>query len=186
MPTNFATQRTYRGANVLNLWMVQTARGYDTAEWMTFKQAIDLGACVRKGEHGTPVFFVSALEREEPNAKGELVERHIPFWKSFTVFNIAQVDGLPARLPVAPRPAIERLASVDAYLAAVGAIVRLGGDRAFYSPSTDSITLPRPEQFESVSAFYATSCHEHAHYADRRVMPRRRSSHRASLVRQAL
>jgi antirestriction protein ArdC len=34
-------------------------------------------------------------------------------------------------------------------------------DRAFYSPSTDSITLPRPEQFESVSAFYATSCHEH-------------------------
>jgi antirestriction protein ArdC len=69
---------------------------------MTFKQAIELGACVRKGEHGTPVFFVSALEREEPNAKGELVERHIPFWKSFTVFNIAQVDGLPARLPVAP------------------------------------------------------------------------------------
>jgi antirestriction protein ArdC len=120
------------------------------------------------------VFFVPALEREEKNAKGEPVERHIPFWKSFTVFNIAQVDGLSARLPVAPRPEIERLASVDAYLAAIGATVRLGGDRAFYSPSTDSITLPRPEQFESVSAFYATSCHEHAHNADRPVMPRRR------------
>ncbi len=90
MPTNFATQRTYRGANVLNLWMAQTALGYETAEWMTFKQARDLDACVRKGEHGTPVFFVSALEREEKNAKGELVEQHIPFWKSFTVFNIAQ------------------------------------------------------------------------------------------------
>jgi hypothetical protein len=47
MPTNFATQRTYRGANILNLWMAQTARGYDTAEWMTFKQTIDHGACVR-------------------------------------------------------------------------------------------------------------------------------------------
>ena len=93
---------------------------------------------------------------------------------------------LRAPLPIAPRPEVERLASVEAYLAAVGATVRLGGDRAFYSPATDSITLPRPEQFESVSAFYATSCHEHAHYADRRVMPRRRSSHRASLVRQAL
>jgi antirestriction protein ArdC len=68
----------------------------------------------------------------------------------------------------------------------VGASVRLGGDRAFYSPATDSISLPRPEQFESASAFYATSCHEHAHNADRRIMPRRRSSHRASLVRQAL
>jgi antirestriction protein ArdC len=164
MPTNFATQRTYRGANVLNLWMVQTARGYDTAEWMTFKQAIDLGACVRKGEHGTPVFFVSALERKEKNAKGELIERHVPFWKSFTVFNIAQVDGLPERLPVAPRPEIERLARVDAYLAAVGATVHLGGDRAYYSPATDSITLPRPEQFESGAAFYGTALHEHAHW----------------------
>jgi antirestriction protein ArdC len=161
----FATRRTYRGANILNLWMAQTARGYETAEWMTFKQAIDLGACVRKGEHGTPVFFVSALEREEKNAKGELIERHVPFWKSFAVFNIAQVDGLPERLPVAPRPEIERLASVEAYLAAVGATVRLGGDRAFYSPATDSITLPRPEQFESVSAFYATALHEHAHWS---------------------
>ena len=44
MPTNFATQHKYRGANILNLWMAQTARGYETAEWMTFKQAIDLGA----------------------------------------------------------------------------------------------------------------------------------------------
>jgi antirestriction protein ArdC len=165
MPTNFATRRTYRGANVLNLWMAQTALGYETAEWMTFKQARDLDACVRKGEHGTPVFFVSSLDREEKNAKGEIVEKRIPFWKSFTVFNIAQIDGLPARLPIAPRPEVERLASVEAYLAAVGATVRLGGDRAFYSPATDSITLPRPEQFESVSAFYATSCHEHGHWS---------------------
>jgi antirestriction protein ArdC len=165
MPTNFATRRTYRGANVLNLWMAQTALGYETAEWMTFKQARDLDACVRKGEHGTPVFFVSTFERDAKNAKGEIVEKRIPFWKSFTVFNIAQIDGLPARLPIAPRPEVERLASVEAYLAAVGATVRLGGDRAFYSPATDSITLPRPEQFESVSAFYATSCHEHGHWS---------------------
>jgi antirestriction protein ArdC len=92
--------------------MAQTALGYDTAEWMTFKQARDLDACVRKGEHGTAVFFVSALEREEKNAKCEIVEQRIPFWKSFTVFNIAQVDGLPARLPIAPRPEVERLANV--------------------------------------------------------------------------
>ena len=92
------------------------------------------------------VFFVSTFERHAKNAKGEIVEQRIPFWKSFTVFNIAQVDGLPARLPITPRPEVERLASVDAYLAAVGATVRLGGDRAFYSPSTDSRTLPRPEQ----------------------------------------
>ena len=164
LPTNFATHRTYRGANVLNLWMTQTACGYDTAEWITFKQAIDLGACVRKGEHGTPVFFVSALEREEKNAKGELVERHIPFWKCFTVFNVAQVDGLTARVPAPPKSEVERLANVDAYLDAVGATVHLGGDRAYYSPATDSITLPRPEQFESGAAFYGTALHEHSHW----------------------
>jgi hypothetical protein len=70
-------------------------------------------------------------ECEEKYAKGELVGRHIPF-----VFNISQVDGLPARLPVAPGPEVERLASVDAYLVPVGATVRLGGDRA--------LTHPRP------------------------------------------
>jgi antirestriction protein ArdC len=104
------------------------------------------------------------FEREETNAKGELVDRKVPFWKSFTVFNVAQVDGLTPRLPIAPRPEVERLASVDAYLSAVGASIRIGGDRAFYSPSTDSIQLPRPEQFENMSTFYATSLHEHGHW----------------------
>jgi antirestriction protein ArdC len=70
MPTNFETKRHYNGANVITLWMVQTALGYETAEWMTFKQAIDLGACVRKGEHGVPVFFVSALRARRDEREG--------------------------------------------------------------------------------------------------------------------
>ena len=144
--------------------MAQTALGYPTAEWMSFKQAIGLGAGVRKGEHGTPIFFVSTISREEENAKGEMTSRTIPFLKSFTVFNVAQIDGLPARAPMAPRPEAERLANVDAYLSAIGAVIHIGGDRAFYSTSTDSITLPDAAQFDSMAAFYATSLHEHGHW----------------------
>jgi len=69
-----------------------------------------------------------------------------------------------ARSPVEPRAEHDRLASVDGYLAAIGATVHLGGDRAYYSTAADSIALPRPEQFESIAAFYATACHEHAHW----------------------
>src|ERR1700686_509546 len=65
LPTNIVSERHYHGGNVLSLWVAQTALGYPTAEWVTFKQARDLGGTVRKGEHGAPIFFVSAFERDD-------------------------------------------------------------------------------------------------------------------------
>jgi antirestriction protein ArdC len=37
--------------------MAQTA-GYRTPRFLTFKQALELGGNVRRGEHGTKVYFV--------------------------------------------------------------------------------------------------------------------------------
>jgi len=50
-PCNAATNRPYSGCNVILLWMAQQA-GYRTPRYLTFKQALELGGHVRKGEHG--------------------------------------------------------------------------------------------------------------------------------------
>src|ERR1700723_3565823 len=88
----------YQGINVLMLWSEAIERGYAAPIWMTFKQALELGGCVRKGEKGSSVVFASKITRSETDAEtGEESERDIPFLKGYTVFNVEQIDGLPDR-----------------------------------------------------------------------------------------
>ena len=85
----------YRGINVVTLWMTATARGYACPLWLTYKQAQELGAQVRKGEHGELVVYANRITRTETSEKGEEIEREIPFLKGYTVFNAEQIDNLP-------------------------------------------------------------------------------------------
>ena len=57
MPKNAATERRYSGVNVLILWGAVVERGFAGQSWLTFRQALSLGANVRKGEHGTTVVY---------------------------------------------------------------------------------------------------------------------------------
>src|SRR6266481_4164471 len=47
----------YSGINILMLWAASVEQGFSSASWMTFKQALDLNAHVRKGEKGSLVVF---------------------------------------------------------------------------------------------------------------------------------
>ncbi len=102
----------YRGINILMLWGAALDHGFTAPNWLTFKQALALGACVRKGEKGSLVVYASSFNRSETDeATGEENERNIPFLKGYTVFNADQVDGLPDsyRTPAPALPAgIER------------------------------------------------------------------------------
>jgi antirestriction protein ArdC len=62
---------------------------------MTFKQALELGANVRKGEHGHLVVYAYKLTKTEANANGEEAEREIAFMKGYTVFNVDQMKTCP-------------------------------------------------------------------------------------------
>ena len=163
LPTNLATQRPYRGMNILGLWMAQSLGGYERAEWLSFKQARALGGCVRKGESGVPIVFFTVAERDDADAPDGV--RRIPVLRTYTVFNRAQCDDLPAASDLVVQPEFVRLADADAFLAEVGAVTTHGGDRAFYDRAADAITLPPPERFETPAAYYATSLHEHAHWS---------------------
>uniref|UniRef100_UPI00258D0040 ArdC-like ssDNA-binding domain-containing protein n=1 Tax=Accumulibacter sp. TaxID=2053492 RepID=UPI00258D0040 len=82
----------YRGVNVLLLWGAACDAGYRSNIWMTYKQAAERGAHVRKGETGSLVVYADRFTKTETNDKGEESEREIPFLKAYTVFNVAQIE----------------------------------------------------------------------------------------------
>jgi antirestriction protein ArdC len=170
-----ATGQPYNGINVLMLWGDSVSKGFSCPIWMTYRQASELGANVRKGEHGSPVVYADRIERKETNANGEDVETAIPFLKGYTVFNCEQIEGLPAHFYPAPEPlreTVARIATVEAFISRTKANVVHGGSRACYVASTDNIHLPCIDCFRDAESYYATMLHELTHNADTRIMPR--------------
>jgi antirestriction protein ArdC len=168
MPYNATSQRRYSGVNVLLLWDAALSRGYRSCAWLTFRQAMGLGGHVKKGEHGCSIVYASSFTKSDTDAKtGEETEKRIPFLKSYSVFNVEQTEGLPSQVyqVAEPKPLEDALEDVEAFIERIGADVRHGGDKACYMPGYDAIQLPDPGSFESAAHFYATSCHEHAHWS---------------------
>lgn len=163
-----ANGKPYRGINVVMLWMTAEAKGYAAPIWMTYKQAQELGGQVRKGEQGTPVAYADKLRRTETDeATGEEAEREIFFMKQYTVFNVEQVDGLPAHFYAVAAPQItemERYLEAEAFFASLGAQVRHGGNRAFYALEPDFVQMPPFESFQDAESYYATLGHECTHW----------------------
>ena len=156
----------YSGVNVLLLWSEALAQGFSAPTWMTFRQAVVLGAQVRRGEHGATVVYANRIRRVE-DRDGQSVERSIPFLKAYTVFNVAQIDGLPAAYAAAPlaAPSAERrIRQADDFFAATGARIRYGGDAAYYAPGPDHIQMPAAASFPDIVDFYATLAHETVHW----------------------
>jgi antirestriction protein ArdC len=156
LPYNYLTGRPYRGINVPLLW----ASGYESNAWMTYKQAQAIGAHVRRGEKGSMIVFFKPIRISDANATGEKVERTIPMLRAFTVFNIAQIDGLPEA--VAPAPVASNFPAADVTLAQARLVH--GGNRAFYSPVADFIQMPHKSQFVSEADYYSTALHELTHW----------------------
>jgi len=157
----------YRGVNVLILWGEALGKGYSSPVWMTFKQALALGVSVRKGEHGSMVVYADRFTRVETDVNGNDVEREIPFLKAYTVFNVAQIDGLSAQYYANPERRPDKFQLIEAaerFFAATAAVVRHGGDAAYYAPGPDVIQLPWPETFRDPESYAATKAHELTHW----------------------
>lgn len=161
MPFNAVSGKAYRGINVMLLWAPAGASGNG---WMTYKQASDIGAQVRKGEKGSMIVFFKPWTVKDKN-DADSKEKTIPVLRSFTVFHTSQIDNLPDQYlpkPVEVLPEPERIERAEKLMAQ--ATVTHGGDRAYYHSGSDAITLPQIGQFESVAAYYATALHELTHW----------------------
>jgi antirestriction protein ArdC len=163
-----ANGKEYRGINQLILTLKAGARGYASPRWLTFKQAIEAGGAVRKGEKSTEIVFYKTLTVEDRDAPaGEDRTKSIPMLRSYRVFNADQCDGLPARFtppPIAIASSNERDEAAEAALRSSGATIREGGAQAFYAPGPDFVQMPPFEAFKTTGGFLATLAHELAHW----------------------
>jgi antirestriction protein ArdC len=167
MPRNAATGQRYRGINVLTLGMSGLAFGSGDPRWATYKQAEDRGWQVRKGERGTTGYFFKRLElRDDTKPEGdEDAVKRIPLLRAFSLFHASQIDGMPDYTP----PTIEEAPwrapeAAEIILANTGAVIRVGGERAFYSPTTDHIQMPPRSAFATAEGFCGTIIHEAGHW----------------------
>jgi len=162
-----ANGQAYKGINILMLWADATLKGFACPIWMTYRQALELGGQVRKGEHGSLVVYADKITRTETADNGEELEHEIPFMKGYTVFNCEQIDGLPTHYyATATPPAFiaERISLAESFAANTRAVIRHGGNRAFYSVSGDYVQMPPFECFRDRESYYATLLHELTHW----------------------
>jgi len=169
MPENAATGRRYSGINVLILWARVVEGGYASQRWLTYRQAQALGGNVRKGERGATVCYAHRFlpKDEVERARDEDREaRTIAFLKRFTVFNVEQCEGLPARLNEIPEPLpVDELVPIaHALIEASGADFRIGGGEAYYAPAADYVAVPSQSAFHDPVNWYRTALHELGHW----------------------
>ena len=159
-PRNAVTGREYSGINLLLLAMSP----YASPLWLTYNQAKASGGQVRKGEHGTQVVLFKPFTVTDKNdAKSK--EKTIPLLRSFMVFSVEQIDGLPEKYTQANRPHLDSFADnekAEALLAK--ASIEHGKSKACFIPSADVIYMPNKTSFRSVPDYYATGLHELTHW----------------------
>lgn len=169
LPKNAATGRHYSGINILILWSAVIEEGFASQNWLTFRQALSLGGHIRKGEHGTTVVFAGRLEpekrRDQPR-RADGKAKAIPFLKRFTVFNVEQCNDLPDAVAAVTSPIEPNLIlpQAEALIAATGADLRIGGERACYDVAGDFIRIPPPQAYFEPVNWHRTALHELGHW----------------------
>ena len=162
-PKNLESGRDYRGINVFLLAFTAWSKGYESAYWVTYRQAQQRGGNVKKGEKSSMVVF---WKQYEVNDKETGEPKNVPVLRYYNVFNLNQCEGIDVPdaaqfTPIDFRPIDAAEKIVAGY--SEGPTIEHGGARAYYTPSADRVSLPEPTRFESVEAYYATLMHELVH-----------------------
>lgn len=166
LPYNGISGKNYSGVNTLLLFVRSMEAGFSSNAWLTYKQAQDLGGNIIKGEKGTMVTYWGKFTVSE-EVNGEDTAKNIPFVKKYTVFNLEQCENISTEKFQELKPMVrpEGFDDLESFIAATGAVIRHGGDKAaYYGSSRDFIIMPRVEQFTETEGYYGTLLHELTHW----------------------
>lgn len=158
---NRITKRPY---SLLNQMLLQH-RG----EYATFKQWQDLGGHVRKGEKSEIVVFWKIFESKETNPDtGEIEIKKIPLLRYYNVFHISQVEGVEPLTEEQLNDEVEPIEAGDRIIADYITrehlnFIECKSNKAYYSPSNDTVVVPLKEQFQLINEWYSTTFHELSH-----------------------
>ena len=160
---NFLTRRPYTGVNAFLLAMTP----FESPYFLTFKQARDLGGHVRQGEHGFPIIYCNETSYTKKDKEtGDTETEHVKFLRYYTVFNVAQTEGITIPVPEGVtvkefHPLEDCEAIRQGYRGSPEIIHK--EQRAYYSPFMDIINMPKPGSFDSEETYYAALFHEMTH-----------------------
>ena len=165
-PINLSTKKPYRGINVLLLNLQAIANNFRNNQWLTFNQAKQLGGKVRRGEQGVDIVFFKMVEFEDDTKQESTDPKVIPLLRTYSVFNIDQIEGLPSELVSSFQKTYtwEGNEKAEQLITDSGAVISYGGIQAFYQPNADVIQLPDMLDFKTASDYYATALHELTHW----------------------
>lgn len=169
--TSYVTRKPYSLINQILLG--------NPSEYISFKQVKDLGGRVKKGAKASKVVFWNILNYDvdgkliknvfEAKKNGVKVAKTIPYLKEWSVFNIADCEGIEPHSdePLPNNAAINLDAEkiIDDYLTREDIEMRRDdlSSKAFYCLTDDSITIPRIDQFLATAEYYSTVFHECIH-----------------------
>lgn len=162
-PINRLTHRYYRGINLILLNMLP----YGTNEFVSFKQAKELGGTIKKGEKGHLVVFWKWIEPVQD--KEVEIEQNLskyPYIQYHWVWNIDQCEGIvPSFEPIVPAISPYSDESLEAFISSIRDKPAIVFDErsAYYSPERDLINMPEMKYFESSDAYYSVLFHELVH-----------------------
>jgi len=165
-PQNAVTEKFYNGLNILILALTQQKKAFASSQWATYKQWRDIGANVKKGEKGQFVLFYKTLEigQEDSDETSSILmaKRHV-------VFNASQVENYQPE-NVVPLGTVSTIDAIETFVKNTGAKVEHVGDRAFFSPVRDFISMPDKNKFfetneSATENYYSTLLHELTHWA---------------------
>ena len=154
LPRNLVSKKPYRGVNVFLLM----AMSYESPHWLTFRQAIQLGGSVKKGEKACPVVFWKRMKNEDEESDEP---KKAPLLRLYHVFNVAQCEGLkgaPGEIQIPVTKPAEIVAGMPQ-----SPVVKHGMAKAFYSPREDCVGMPERERFDGEASYFATLFHELVH-----------------------
>lgn len=158
-PRNLITDKPYRGINIFIL----AGEKYSSPYWLTYRQAMEKGGNIRKGEKGTTVVYWNWIPVDDKET-GE--EKEIPLLRHYRVFNLEQTEGIeeppsPDNIDNTFDP-IEEAEDLIAFMPN-RPNVHHGGDKAYYNPLKDYVKLPPKKSFQREEGYYCTLFHEIGH-----------------------
>jgi len=164
LPTNFVTGRPYSGWNVMALWLAAQERGYSLDWWASYQQWRSKGANVKRGEKATQIIFWRPVSKLVKGKDGDETEKTFPILRTWSIFNIAQVEGKIVE-QLQQEPALLKFdqsdrGELDRAIAATGADIRLGSKAVYYRPPQDYVEMPEEGRFLSFPGYAETLLHE--------------------------
>lgn len=172
LPSNVTTGVCYRGWNVFWLNFHTMMKGYATPQYLTFKQALDLGGNIRRGEKGVKIIYWATIQVGSTDDslvdadEGDISVRQRMVPKVYTVFNIAQTEGID--FPEAARDERTTVQKIDACEEMVDGMptapkINRFGQYPVYYPTRDEVAVPDLSSFESAAEYYSALFHELGH-----------------------